>query len=269
MKSVTLLFLIIIIIANITLCTAPTTSKTAAAPIKDNVYCGITCPPLNKARHHTICMYGPVCQTAGPCQKYKQKPLTEEEKDYILKLHNDYRLKISKGEAQKLSAYKASNMKEIVWDAELEKIANCWALQCQFKHDECRNTAKGLWVGQNLAMVGTNLDMDSLQNNNTLDELVAGWYNEIDNFDPSNIEGYKIPSGPPSGHFTQLVWGETNKIGCSRVCFKRDPFYKCHLVCNYAPAGNIVGRPMFKPGTPGSNCEAAKSIKYPGLCASG
>ena len=39
------------------------------------------------------------------------------------------------------------------------------------------------------------------------------------------------------------------------------------MVCNYGPAGNIVGAPVYEQGDTGSNCPAGTSKTSQGLCA--
>lgn len=55
-----------------------------------------------------------------------------------------------------------------------------------------------------------------------------------------------------TGHFTQLVWKSTKKIGCAwnTVGCKSNGmnFYK--LVCEYDPPGNMVGGTHFKDNVP-------------------
>lgn len=46
---------------------------------------------------------------------------------------------------------------------------------------------------------------------------------------------------PEVGHYTQVVWSGTNRVGCAT---HRDGRWE-YLVCRYAPAGNILGRAVF------------------------
>ena len=58
--------------------------------------------------------------------------------------------------------------------------------------------------------------------------------NEFGDYDFDN-PGFK--SG--TGHFTQLVWKGSKKIGCGAACNSKN---KCYVTCNYYPAGNYIGQ---------------------------
>ncbi len=68
-------------------------------------------------------------------------------------------------------------------------------------------------------------------------------------------------NGQVCGHYTQLVWANSNRVGCARVTCP-SMTYKYNILCDYAPAGNYVGQwpyiaattnvtvtPSFKNGT--------------------
>ena len=69
------------------------------------------------------------------------------------------------------------------------------------------------------------------------EEASEEWYKEISkyNFDnPGYISG--------TGHFTQLVWKSSKKIGCGAACNSAN---KCYVTCNYSPQGNIINGNYF------------------------
>src|SRR5262249_55557040 len=41
------------------------------------------------------------------------------------------------------------------------------------------------------------------------------------------------------GHYTQMIWGATERIGAGKVKTKNGRFFGC---CDYDPPGNVVGQ---------------------------
>jgi hypothetical protein len=66
----------------------------------------------------------------------------------------------------------------------------------------------------------------------------AGWYAEISKYD-FNKPGFAAGTG----HFTQMVWKSTKKVGCAwnTVACKSNGMNFFKLVCEYDPRGNVVG----------------------------
>ena len=72
------------------------------------------------------------------------------------------------------------------------------------------------------------------------------------------------------GHFTQVIWAETSRVGCGFTVYSLDGaanqlFYSC----NYAPGGNMVDSQIYQLGAPASQCPSGykASSDYPSLCA--
>ena len=62
-------------------------------------------------------------------------------------------------------------------------------------------------------------------------DAVDSWYSEVKNYD------YKRGNKRGTGHFTQLVWVASRKLGLGVA--KRNG--KVFVVANFDPAGNVIG----------------------------
>ena len=123
-------------------------------------------------------------------------------------------------ESEMLAAHNALRAKHgappLSWSASLAQTAQAWANACIFQHSQTN-------YGENLAE-GTGYSAS---------QAVNDWYGEISQYDFNN-PGYS----DATGHFTQVVWKGTTKVGCgSADCGSDGTFY----VCNYDPAGNLEG----------------------------
>nr|CAD7587688.1 unnamed protein product [Timema genevievae] len=111
-------------------------------------YCDTSC---DKGQH-TMCIYK---QSPGPlCVEYEPRPLSQEEKEIIVNIHNRMRSDVALGKEMKGDPGpqpQASDMMQMVWDDELARIAQQWADQCTPVHDDCRNVAMFL-SGQSLGI---------------------------------------------------------------------------------------------------------------------
>ncbi|KAF6202966.1 hypothetical protein GE061_003374 [Apolygus lucorum] len=148
----------------------------------------------------------------------------------------------------------AGNMRLLTYDKTLEDIAYRWAVQCMEGHDKCRKTEEWWSVGQNIAreyggkqMLKTNPEGD-----------VAAWFDEFRNADPKMIDGFFVKVNKdkrPTGHFLQLVWANTEKVGCAMISYKKMNTYSFYpfvrvTVCNYGPTGNVISYPVYSPVDP-------------------
>lgn len=91
---------------------------------------------------------------------------------------------------------------------------------------------------------GENLAMSSSRNYSPTDGA-RGWYAEKKDYEP----GTPIPtdfSKFKAGHYTQLVWSKTKKIGAGKAVVQTGDFAGWTvIVCNYDPPGNWEGIAPF------------------------
>uniref|UniRef100_T1INS9 Cysteine-rich venom protein n=1 Tax=Strigamia maritima TaxID=126957 RepID=T1INS9_STRMM len=138
------------------------------------------------------------------------------------------------------------------WSNELETIAQRWADQCKFDHDTNRQPLNFSSAGQNAFMSSAvSLDVDP-----DVKLTVTRWYDERKlGFHDKDRAAYVF--NPNTGHFTQVIWGSTKAIGCGFTVYKAGKIFEQLVVCNYGPAGNMLGDEVYKTGDPCNNHEAA------------
>lgn len=111
--------------------------------------------------------------------------------------------------------------------------------------------------GQNLAMWGSSEDPESFGATASVARAASnGWYNGEVNLFPASDYGKDSPNMANFkewGHFSQLVWRETKKVGChSQFCppGTMSSMGSWYTVCNYSPAGmffllSLVRNPLY------------------------
>ncbi|XP_060087503.1 peptidase inhibitor 16 [Heteronotia binoei] len=171
--------------------------------------------------------------------------LIEEDKKLIVDLHNQYRSKVSPP---------AADMLKMSWDPELETFAKDYATKCIWEHNKERG-----WRGENLfAMTG---DL-------TVKTAVEDWYNEYQHY---NMTTLTCAEGEMCGHYTQVVWASSKRVGCgTEFCKTLEVLNETDmhlLVCNYEPPGNVKGRKPYEEGSPCSMCPDGYSCED-SLCVS-
>ncbi|XP_076184777.1 glioma pathogenesis-related protein 1-like [Aptenodytes patagonicus] len=185
------------------------------------------------------------------CHAYPQYPLPDiEDAKFIedcVRAHNMFRSKVNPP---------ASNMFRMSWDAALAKTAKAWAKKCKFKHNsylKIRGKVHPTFtpVGENI-WTGTATIF-------SVDRALSGWFNEVNSYDFNTNRCTDM-----CGHYTQVVWAETYKVGCA-VLFcntvENFPglFRAAHFVCNYGPAGNYPRKP-YEAGRPCSGCSSETCV---------
>lgn len=232
-------------------------------------YCELPCE-LYKTEHF-ICTLQHKCGQGPGCVNFQGSEYTTELKQVTLDRHNYYRNYVALGKENRGTngaQPKAANMRELVWDNELEYIAQCHANQCIFEHDQCRKsstTASVISPGQNIAAMA-----DYSKNNEQLiKSMIEAWYDEVALVDSAIVE--KFPRGSSQiGHYTQMVWAETSRLGCGFVLRESNGFKNySYLVCNYGIGGNLITAEVYQKGSPCSQCSGDSKChpEFSGLCS--
>lgn len=128
----------------------------------------------------------------------------------------------------------AAGVPTLVWDqrlqAEAAGYAQYLARRNVFRHSsrESRGgTGENLWMGTHGAF--------------TLEGMFGGWLSEQPKFRPGIFPAVsRTGSWHDVGHYTQIVWPQTRRVGCAIGKNASFDF----LVCRYWPAGNVHGQPL-------------------------
>ena len=180
--------------------------------------------------------------------------ITDKERDELLGMHNNYRNSIAAGQTPPQP--KASDMKVMIWDSALEEKAQKWA---NFLASKCSMFHSG-GGGENI-FEGASYDFNKI----TVSYAVILWFNENKSFKYGN----QTNVFSNVGHYTQVVWNTSNKLGCGSTIYKMGLRYiKRVVVCNYSPSGNSVSR-LNRPYTQGEPCSACGgqcNKNYTALC---
>lgn len=131
----------------------------------------------------------------------------------LLETHNTYRSDVG--------------IADLTWDTDLEASAQAWAdelaTNCEFKHS-------GGAFGENI-WAGTTGAFDPK-------DVVDSWGSEIANY---TYEDNSCADGKVCGHYTQIVWANSTKVGCGTItCDGLDIW-----VCQYDPPGNFIGQKPY------------------------
>ena len=147
----------------------------------------------------------------------------DKDKLSALQVHNDARKEVG--------------VAPLVWSKKLEEQAQKYAKQIartnNYKHSNTQD-------GENLAMYyeyeKSNKIKTYIYSDTPLYDASIAWYNEIKDYKYSKIKRYRI--GPKIGHYTQMVWKDTKKVGIASAVSKNG---KVYVVARYFPVGNYLG----------------------------
>jgi len=70
-------------------------------------------------------------------------------------------------------------------------------------------------------------------------DATKDWYSEMSGWD---FAAAAAKSGAVTGHFTQLVWKATTKIGAARAAGQGTQYYETYIVAEFSTAGNVTGQ---------------------------
>ncbi|XP_055890562.1 peptidase inhibitor 16-like isoform X1 [Biomphalaria glabrata] len=179
---------------------------------------------------------------------------SEEEKVAMVLAHNEARAKEG-----------AADMLAMHWDEALESSAQAHTDRCNFEHStkmERSNIGGHKVVGENLYFsTGKTIPKHALD----------AWYEEKKDYDFATAI---CRPGEVCGHYKQVVWAKSYALGCGKkLCstltgtgYKDVISNANYITCQYGPAGNTIGRPLYIDGMACSMCPPDRYCRE-SLCA--
>jgi len=114
----------------------------------------------------------------------------------------------------------------VTWDPDLESYAQDYASR---QTGDCRDlTHSGGEYGENIFW--------GRGRRYTARDAVDAWVSEKQHY---NYRRNSCAPGKQCGHYTQVVWANSVRIGCARVKCDGGAIY---IICEYSPPGNIQGQ---------------------------
>lgn len=119
----------------------------------------------------------------------------------------------------------------LAWDSDLARSAQGWADHLAatgaFEHASLSalgDQGENLWAGS--------------RSYYSVEAMVNAWVREKQQFKPGRFpDNSKTGSVADVGHYTQIVWRQTRKVGCALARGREEDV----LVCRYGEAGNWIG----------------------------
>lgn len=177
--------------------------------------------------------YGDVCRDVLKLKPLRPLAKRADLEKRFLNAHNDIR--------------RLYGLPLFTWDENLATYAQAWADHlkqndgCNIRHRSKDDGTKKKSYGENLAWNWISPKMSGPFQESP-EFAVFGWAHECAdyNFDDNSCRPEK-----KCGHFTQLLWKKSLRVGCAVVTCEGRETYKGYglaeaWVCNYDPAGNVV-----------------------------
>jgi pathogenesis-related protein 1 len=121
-------------------------------------------------------------------------------------------------------------VRPVAWSTELAAYAQKWATNLAAHGCELAHRTDDAY--------GENLFWKMGTPGASVKEVVTSWAAEQSSYRHATNT---CAAGSTCGHYTQLVWAKTIRIGCGRAACGNQEVW----VCNYDPPGNFVGQAPY------------------------
>lgn len=125
---------------------------------------------------------------------------------------------------------KQVNVLDLTWSEDAAKLAQGWANSLQEQGCVMQHNPNRGFYGENIYW--------SSGFTPTAQQVVDAWGSEISDYDYANN---RCAEGKVCGHYTQVVWRDTQQVGCGKATCGNQQVW----VCNYSPPGNYIGQKPY------------------------
>lgn len=202
---------------------------------------------------------------------------SEAERDQVVHQHNHWRNLAASGQLPDINnqSFYAKNMQKLTYDLELEHNAQEFAKFCYWGHSILHKfNTLDYYMGENLYITSAK----SINATFHIEKVLEDWSREHQNY---NYLTQTCKFGQMCGHFSQVIWAETTKVGCAiSFCESMANMGEwweqeggIFMVCQYSKGGNVKGKRPFEFGTSpdkiGQACPVPFQMdsEYGSLCA--
>ncbi|XP_052893666.1 venom allergen 5-like [Anopheles moucheti] len=222
-----------------------------------NNYCQLECPG---APQHTLCESPSATKSLEQCENFQQLLGSPELWTNLLNAHNGVRNRYAMRRS-------ITNMKKLVWDDELARMARLHLASCQrYQHDPCTLLSNPNVYSRDYRNVRQSkaFVIERYLPKYYAIDVLRRWYLQKDETPPPKVTGAHQLQQVALNNFTLLTWAGLERVGCAAAKY-RDGF---QLVCNYFPFYSLA-EPSAELGRPATRCPRTFPLRskiFDGLC---
>uniref|UniRef100_A0A182KF46 SCP domain-containing protein n=1 Tax=Anopheles christyi TaxID=43041 RepID=A0A182KF46_9DIPT len=221
-------------------------------------YCQLECPG---ATQHTLCERPNVsAQTPEHCENFQQLLGNSDLWTTILDAHNGVRNRFA-------IRFQVTNMKKLVWDDELARMARLHLATCQrYEPDPCTQLSNPSVYSRDYRNVRQSkaFVVERYLPRYFAFDVLRNWYLQKDETPDPKVTAALQLQYSVLNNFTLLTWASLERVGCAAAKY-RDGF---QLVCNYFPF-HTLAEPFAELGLPAHRCPRTFPLRskiFEGLC---